>query len=456
MNRKISVGMTVTIVILAMTVTFSITMLMAMRLFDHTVTSVKEKESMYNKVAEVDRYVRANDYYDIDETVLYDRLTAGYLLGTGDKYARYYTASAYTDLLNAQSGKLMGIGVELAIDQSGYAKVIKVYDESPAKEAGLQRGDYITTIDGADIKSLGSVEAVQNKLRGESGTSVNVGWLDSENAQHTADLTHSGFTANSVDSALVQGNVGYIKIWQFDNSTPSELDFALRSLTASGAQSFIFDLRDNGGGILDDAISCINLIVPEGTVAYAEDKNGNRTVVGSSDSETETALPLVCLVNGSTASAAELFAASLRTMSGARLVGTTTMGKGTIQSSPQRLSDGSAVSITVAKLLCGDGTSFDGTGLSVDVERALSADEANSYLDYTPTTDPQVQRAVSAAQQLSGTTTVAGANDSASSAAASEAADSTAADAETAPETDAPEEPADTAQSEATADSAAQ
>ena len=112
MNRKISVGMTVTIVILAMTVTFSITMLMAMRLFDHTVTSVKEKESMYNKVAEVDRYVRANDYYDIDETVLYDRLTAGYLLGTGDKYARYYTASAYTDLLNAQSGKLMGIGVE--------------------------------------------------------------------------------------------------------------------------------------------------------------------------------------------------------------------------------------------------------------------------------------------------------------------------------------------------------
>ena len=215
-------------------------------------------------------------------------------------------------------------------------------------------------------------------------------------------------------------------------------------------------LRDNGGGVLDDAISCINLIVPEGTVAYAEDKNGNRTVVGSSDSETETSLPLVCLVNGSTASAAELFAASLRTMSGARLVGTTTMGKGTIQSSPQRLSDGSAVSITVAKLLCGDGTSFDGTGLSVDVERALSADEANSYLDYTPTTDPQVQRAVSAAQQLSGTTTVAGANDSASSAAASEAADSTAADAETAPETDAPEEPADTAQSEAAADSAAQ
>ena len=100
MNRKISVGMAVSIVILAMTVTFSITMLIAMRLFDSTVNSVKEKESMYNKIAEVDRYVRSNDYYTIDEATLYDRLTAGYLLGTGDKYARYYTANAYTELLS--------------------------------------------------------------------------------------------------------------------------------------------------------------------------------------------------------------------------------------------------------------------------------------------------------------------------------------------------------------------
>ena len=455
MNRKISVGMAVTIVILAMTVTFSITMLIAMRLFDSTVSSVKEKESMYNKVAEVDRYVRSNDYYPIDETVLYDRLTAGYLLGTGDKYARYYSAIAYTELMNQQSGKVMGIGVELGIDQTGYAKVTKVYEDSPAQEAGIVAGDYITAIDGTEVKSLSGVDAVQARLQGEAGTTVNVTWLNSEAASKTADLTHSGYTSTTVDYQMLD-SVGYIKIRQFDGSTPSELDYAIRSLTASGAQSFVFDLRDNGGGVLDDAVSCIDLIAPEGTVAYAEDKNGNRTIIGSSDNESRVDLPIVCLVNGNTASAAELFAASLHTMNGARLVGTTTMGKGTIQSSPQRLSDGSAVSITVAKLLCGDGTSFDGTGLSVDVERALSADEANSYLDYTPETDPQVQRAVSAAQQLSGTTTVAGANDSASSAAASEAADSTAADAETAPETDAPEGSADTAQSEAAADSAAQ
>ena len=419
MNRKISVGMAVSIVILAMTVTFSITMLVAMRLFDSTVSSVKEKESMYNKIAEVDRYVRSNDYYQIDETTLYDRLTAGYLLGTGDKYARYYTASAYTDLMNAQNGTLLGIGVELAVDQSGYAKVTKVYDESPAKEAGITVGCYITAVDGTDVKSLSSVEAIQTRLRGESGTSVNVTWLDSEATEHTVDLTHSGYSTTTVDFQMLQGNVGYIKIRQFDASTPSELDYAIRSLSANNALS------------LDDALSCIDLVAPEGTLAYAEDQNGTRTVLGSSTGDSYVSLPMVCLVNGNTASAAELFASSLRTLNGARLVGTTTMGKGTIQSSPQRLSDGSAVVITVAKLICGDGSCFDGTGLSVDVDRPLTADEQTAYYDYTVENDPQIQRAVSTAQQMSGTTTVSGVNEAASSEAASDstAADSAAAEA---------------------------
>ncbi len=458
MNRKISVGMAVTIVILAMTVTFSITMLIAMRLFDSTVNSVKEKESMYNKVAEVDRYVRSNDYYTIDETTLYDRLTAGYLLGTGDKYARYYTANAYTELMNIQSGKVMGIGVELCMDQTGYAKVTKVYDGSPAQEAGIAVGDYITVIGDTDVKSLTGADAVQSRLQGEVGTTVSVTWLNSEAASRTADLTHSGYTSTTVDFQMLD-TVGYIKIRQFDGTTPSELDYAIRSLTSDGAQSLVFDLRDNGGGVLDDAVSCIDLIAPEGTVAYAEDKNGNRTVIGSSDGETAIDLPMVCLVNGNTASAAELFAASLRNMCGARLAGTATMGKGTIQSSPQRLSDGSAVSITVAKLICGDGSCFDGTGLSVDVERALSAEETANFFDYTPETDPQIQRAVSAAQQLSGATTLDGTND-ASSEAASDAADSSAAGEESASsEADAgsaAEQDAEAAQSEAAADSAAQ
>ena len=450
MNRKISVGMMVTIVILAMTVTFSVTMLMAMRLFDSTVSSVKKKESMYNKIAEVDRYVRANDYYNIDEILLYDCLTAGYLLGAGDPYARYYTATSYTELMKIQEGTLMGIGVELAKDQTGYAKVLKVYDDSPAQEAGIQVGDYLIAIGGEEVKAMYTVDTVHTRLRGEAGTVVSVTWLDAAAAEHSADLTHYGYRTTSVDQSLVQGNVGYIRIHQFDSTTASELDYAVRTLQKAGATSLVFDLRNNGGGVLEDALNCIDLLCPEGTLAYAEDKDGDRTLLGSSDSENVVELPMVCVVNKHTASSAELFAASLRSLSGARLVGETTQGKGTIQSSPQRLSDGSAVSITVAKLICGDGSCFDGTGLSVDVEKALTAEETTNFYDYTPETDPQIQRAVSAAQQLSGTTTLGGVNDAASSAAASGSAASAAAEQENASS----EETASSAQAETSSEAA--
>ncbi len=449
MNKKISIGMMLTIVILAMTVTFSVTMLLAMRLFDSTVTSVKEKENMYSKLAELDRYVRSNDYYNLDETLLNDAISTGYLVGTSDRYARYYTAEAYSELLDIQNGVLMGIGVEVARDQTGYAKVLKVYDGSPAQEAGIERGSYITVIDGADVRSLNNADTIQARLRGEAGTTVSLTWLDSDSAEHSAELTHSGYIATTVDSELTAGDVGYIRIRQFDSTTLSELDYAVRSLRSAGATSLIFDLRDNAGGVLEDALNCIDLLAPEGVMAYAEDKNGSRQALGTSDGDSVVTLPMVCLVNGGTASAAELFASCLRDLNGARLVGTATYGKGTIQSSPQRLSDGSAVVVTVAQLIPSNGESFDGVGLAVDIERALTGDEEALYYDYTVDTDPQILRAVSAAQSMSGSSTVSAVQnqEAASSEAAAEKASSAAAGEGETP---------DAASSEASADSAAE
>jgi carboxyl-terminal processing protease len=411
MNKKVSISMLITIVILAMTVTFSITMLMAMRLFDSTVTSVKEKEAMYNKIAEIDKYIRSNDYYSIDEDQLYDAIATGYVVGTGDKYAAYYTASAYAELLDVQNGKRIGIGVELGRDQSGYAKVTKVYDGSPAAELGLTRGCYIIAIDGVDVKSMSSMDTIESRLRGESGTVVSITWRDTEAVEHTNDVTRSGYSTSTVDYEMADGNVGYIRIRQFDTATPSELDYAIRSLSNAGAVGFMIDLRDNAGGLLDETIRCLELLCPEGTLAYAESSNGTRTALGDSAGDTVTDLPIVCIVNGNTASAAELFASCLRNMSGALLVGSNTLGKGTIQSSPQRLSDGSAVVITVAKLLSSDGSSFDGVGLTVDVERILSADEEAVYYDYTVSDDPQIQRALNTVQYLTGSSTVSAVNE---------------------------------------------
>ena len=141
MNKKISVGLAITIAIIAMTVTLSVTMILSRQLYDKTVTAVQEKASMYDKLAELDKYVRSNGYYDINQETLLDTIASGYMLGTGDRNAVYYTAKAYKELQDVQNGVLVGIGVDIVKDSSsGYAKVIKVYSGSPAEEIGIERG----------------------------------------------------------------------------------------------------------------------------------------------------------------------------------------------------------------------------------------------------------------------------------------------------------------------------
>ena len=137
MNKKISVSLAITVALLAMTVTFSITMIVAMRMFDNQVQSVQEKESMYGKLSEIDKFVRANYYGEINDDTLYDTIASGYILGLGDRYATYYTAKAFTELQDMQNGKIMGIGVDVIKDTSGAARITKVYADSPADQMGM-------------------------------------------------------------------------------------------------------------------------------------------------------------------------------------------------------------------------------------------------------------------------------------------------------------------------------
>lgn len=401
MNRKISISMALTIAIIAMTVTFSVTMVMARQMFDSTIPSVKEKESMYSKLAEIDKYVRANYYGDIQDATLNDMIGYGYILGIGDKNASYYTAKQYAELLDIQNGNLMGIGVEVTKDSSGYARITKVYDASPASDLGLEVGGYITTIDGAEVKGLTAAN-VTSRLRGEAGTEVTIGYMapDGTTAEHT--INRSKYSIPSVEYQMLSDSYGYIKIYRFDGTTQSQFSKAVSDLQSRGAKALMFDLRDNEGGLLNVAVNCIDQLVPEGDIVFAEDKNGEKTLLGSSD-DSYIDLPMVVLVNKNTASSAELFAASLRQMAGAQLVGNNTYGKGTIQSEPHRMSDGSAVVLTTAKMLTSDGTSFDGTGLQVDVEAAAKSDGSDTTL-VPVENDTQVQKALGVAKTMAGAT----------------------------------------------------
>ena len=403
MSKKISLGVAATIAIIAMAVTFSLTMVVSMKMFNTTVSSVKNKERQYNKLSEIDRFVRAGEYFTIDEDTLNDRLAAGYMNGINDKYAVYYTAKEYSEKQSVEKGTLTGIGVAVVNDtSSGYARIIRLYDNSPAAEAGMQVGGFITAINDESTRNITSTARLTSKLLGEEGTTTTITYLTPDRQEQQLNLVHSNYKTPSIYThQMVADTCGYIRIDAFTSGTASEFKAAVDELLQQGANSLVFDMRDNTGENLNAALVAADYCVPSGEIAKQQDRDGNVTVLRMSD-ETEINVPIVCLVNGSTAGSAELFANALRKMAGATLVGTKTAGKGVVLSDAQSFSDGSAAYITVGLLLDNEDQTWNEEGLRPDIDAALSVDEQNAYYDYTLDTDPQISKAVNAATALAG------------------------------------------------------
>lgn len=403
MSKKVSLGVAATVTLIAMAVTFSMTMTVSMNMFNNTVSSVKNKERMYNKLSEVDRYVRANEYFDINDDTLNDTIASGYMLGISDRYARYYSAKAYSERVGLANGRLMGIGVAVVKDpSSGYARIIRVYDNTPATNVGLEVGGFITAIGDTSTRSMSDTAAMTSALLGEEGSIVSIKYLTPLREEQSFEITHANYTTPSISTVrLMDNGVGYLRIDSFTSGTAVEFRNAVNSLTNQGATSLIFDLRDNSGENLNAALVATDYCVPSGLIAQSQDKGGNVADLRMSD-ENEITLPMVCLVNGSTASGAELFANALRKMAGATIVGSTTAGKGVLLSDPQSLSDGSAVVITVGILLDNEGRNWNGTGLTPDVDASLTNDEQSSYYDFTVDNDPQITKAINAISGANG------------------------------------------------------
>lgn len=403
MSKKVSLGVAATVTLIAMAVTFSMTMTVSMNMFNNTVSSVKNKERMYNKLSEVDRYVRANEYFDINDDTLNDTIASGYMLGISDRYARYYSAKAYSERVGLANGRLMGIGVAVVKDpSSGYARITRVYDNTPATNVGLEVGGFITAIGDTSTRSMSDAAAMTSALLGEEGSTVNIKYLTPLREEQSFEIAHANYTTPSISTVrLMDNGVGYLRIDSFTSGTAVEFRNAVNSLTNQGATSLIFDLRDNSGENLNAALVATDYCVPSGLIAQSQDKGGNVADLRMSD-ENEITLPVVCLVNGSTASGAELFANALRKMAGATIVGSTTAGKGVLLSDPQSLSDGSAVVITVGILLDNEGKNWNGTGLTPDVDASLTNDEQSSYYDFTVDNDPQIAKAINAISGANG------------------------------------------------------
>ncbi len=387
MNKKVSLGVTLSAVFIAIAVTFSVTMLLARQSFNSQLSNVSNKQAVYGKIYELDSVVKQNylSADDIDYNKLADGVAAGYMSGIGDKYAAYYSAEDYDELLAENSGKRSGLGINVRATETGDGMtVVSVYNGSPANVAGVKAGDIITAVDGKKVSDTGTDNALKT-LRADEGTTV---MMTVKRKDQTLEIkaTVSEYEIISVTSELID-EIGLIRISEFNSATVKQFEDELKSLQEKGIKSIMFDVRNNPGGTLDSVAEILDELLPSGPIVSATYADGTNKVLYTSD-DNELKMRMAVIVNGETASAAELFAQALKDYNKAVIVGNQTYGKGVMQTTV-RLTDGSAVKYTNAKFNPPKSENFNGVGVTPDVKVDLTSGNEGSYL-----ADEQIQAAL--------------------------------------------------------------
>ena len=326
-----------------------------------------------------------------DESSLREGLYAGLLAGLKDPYSTYYTAEQYKELNTSNEGSYVGIGAVLQKDDTGGAKIIQLYEGGPGEQAGLKKGDVIKAVDGADVtdKETSDIAAM---VRDSEKDSVML-TIQRENEEKTRDVKVEirDVEIQTVSHEMLSGDTGYIRISEFSEVTSDQYKKAFADLKDQGMKKLVVDLRDNPGGLLTAVCGVLRQILPEGRIVYTEDKNGKREEE-TCDGKNELDRPLALLVHGNSASASEIFAGAVKDYGIGTIVGTTTYGKGVVQTI-QPLTDGSAVKITIAKYFTPKGNDINKKGITPDVEAELSGD-ITDWTELTHKEDTQLQTAL--------------------------------------------------------------
>ena len=389
MNKKISLGVAISLVAIGCAITFVLTWAVSLNVYNSKIGTAEKYEGMYAKLREIDAAVRTNYIGNLNEDVLEASAISGYISGLGDKYASYMTGSAYYEIQQTNDGVILGAGFEAEDDGSGYLKVTTVYNGSSAALSGVQVGDVITDIDGKSLLSMEQGTAAE-KLSGEVGTRLSLKILRN-GEQISVNLIRQQLEIESVTGDILENNIAYIRISSFNAKTPEQFANILNSVTAVGAESLIIDLRQNNGGVITSLKPMLNRFISAAIVATAEYADGSRKAIVETDAGTVVDMPVVLLVDGGTASAAELFAGALRDEYGAIIVGTQTMGKALLQNTYE-FSDGSALTISTARVYLPKSGTWDGTGLKPNYVAELTVDTSPENLTYE--IDSQLQKAM--------------------------------------------------------------
>lgn len=385
MNKKISLGVAITMVIAFVAATFAITMSASQRIYNRLIVNLQDRLETYSLIDELDAIVQENYYGKVVNSTRNSDMLGGYINSLNDSSSYYLSPSAYTAYLASMEGEINGIGVSVSADsKSGYLTVTSVFEDSPASSAGIEKGDLISVIDGETV-TKDNCSKMMEKLNGNKLTSVKVTFIHKNKAKTVSVMM--GYSAKSVTFKQCGTETGYIKIDGFYANTPKQLKDVLDSLPDE-VTSLIFDVRGTASGTIQNTADSLKLIVPianEGSQALATeiDKDGNETYYAS-DSTSLSGYDIVILADRETSCCGELFACDLRDFGMAEIVGETTKGNANVQKS-FLLSDGSGVVLTVAKVKPYITETFDEIGVKPDVEVASGSNSEE---------DPQLEAAI--------------------------------------------------------------
>ncbi len=354
---------------------------------DSQVLSASVQGKINRLVSAIETYY----YGDVDTEDLTEGLYKGLFEGIGDKYAAYYTADEYESMMISTTDTLCGIGVVMSQDpDTKQVSVVHVYDDTPAKKAGIEAGDVIVSADGTEASSVEFSQLV-TLIRGKKGTSVHLKLYRSTESDYIElDVIRDDVKIPTVSGQMLEDDIGYIIIAEFGSNTAQEFSDAYAKLEKEGMTSLIVDLRDNPGGMITSVITILDQILPEGVVVSTETKKRKKKEYTSDASCID--IPLAILINGNSASSSEIFAGAIRDFKYGTLIGTTTYGKGIVQSI-KKLADGSAYKLTTAAYFTPNGDNIQDKGIDPDVELEYEyLDPDGEVYDYKQ--DNQVKKAI--------------------------------------------------------------
>ncbi len=356
----------------------------------HVGNEILDKKSM-DKINELRTYMDLYYYKDYDVKKVKNKMYTGIVEGLGDKYSTYYTKEEYKAFKQESSGEYCGIGTHVTQDPSDKSiKILKVYDDSPASKGGLKEGDVIVKVNNKDVANQ-ELAKVAQRLRGKADTKVSIEvFRASENRNISVELIRKNLELPSVSYQVLNNNIGYISISEFQDKTDEQFKAAIEALKKQGVQGFIFDVRSNPGGMLTSVVNMLNNILPKGIVVYTKDKYGNKEVARS-DGKNKLEYPITVLINGDSASASEIFAGAIKDYKYGTIIGEKSFGKGIVQSI-FKLENGDAIKITTARYYTPNGHYIHGKGIKPDVEVKFNVQ--NQTAEYDINKDNQVQKAI--------------------------------------------------------------